>query len=207
MKLRSLLFGPRRRYEYLPAMNRPSRPQGGGQGGTAMPPIGNTQTPPCNPPSREPTDNPNEICTPYGKLLPDAESYMRNIADRGNEPYLFSMKDKALSANAYIEALWTGEHMQVTAMLIPAGAGTSTEMHEKSDQLITVMDGRCLLQIGRSEMRLSPLGELRPGDSAIIPAGYWHSLTSRGSTPLRIISVYSPAHHPYGTRKENLTKS
>ena len=199
MRLSRFLFGAGRRREYIPTMNLPTRPpQGTGNGGSS-PESGAGG---CNPPRRGCGEG-CEGYSPYGVLLPDAEKYMKEIADRGNEPYLFSMRERAQSSDAYLEAIWTGEHMQLTSMRISSGESSGKERHEDTDQMRTVTAGRCRIMIGRSEDRLSPLGELRPGDCAIIPAGYWHELISYGLSPLRLISVYAPPHHPYGTRKEN----
>lgn len=156
---------------------------------------------PCNPPTRE-NSGKEEICSPYGKLLPDAEKYMKRVFDRGNEPYLFKMRDVGRDANTFREAMWTGEFMQAVRMNIPAGEDIGNEIHHDTDQLITVTDGRAEVLIGRGENRLSSMGEMRGGDSVIIPAGYWHNIINRGTSPLHLISIYSPPHHPYGTRQD-----
>ena len=203
MKLRSFLFGSGRRRGYLPAMNQPQRwnkPEDNGEDGERKNPHTDMGTP-CNPPSRE-KNGKNEACTPYGKLLPDAQRYMKNVYDKGNEPYLFRMRDAGRDSDAFREALWTGEYMQAVRMNVPAGEDIGKEIHQDTDQLITVTDGRAEVLIGRSEDRLSSMGEMRSGDSVIIPAGYWHNLINRSGIPLRLISVYSPPHHPYGIRQE-----
>ena len=156
---------------------------------------------PCNPPPRDRNNEEGEICNPYGKLLPDAEKYTKHIRDMGNYPIIFSTKTADRGSTAFREALWTGEYMQLVSMNVPRGEDIGKELHEDTDQLITVTDGRADVLIGRAEDRLSPLGELKSGDSVIIPAGYWHNVINTGSYPLKLLSLYSPPHHPYGTKQ------
>ena len=168
MKLRSFLFGSGRRREYLTAMNQSPRwekPDGNREtdGSDAYKNPYTDRRTPCNPPSRDNFGR-EEICSPYGKLLPDAEKYMKKVFDRGNQPYIFKMRDAGREADAFREAIWTGEFMQAVRMNIPPGEDIGKEIHQDTDQLITVTDGRAEILIGRGENRLSPMGELRGGD-------------------------------------------
>ena len=138
-------------------------------------------------------------CTPYGKLLPDAESYTRYTADRGNDPYIFELGKIAKAEENFRNTLWTGEKMQIVSMAVPRGEEIPPELHNATDQLIIVFGGEGEVQVGRSEGRLTPLGRLTQGSSVIIPAGMWHRIKNTSSSPLKLISIYSPPHHPYGT--------
>ena len=211
MKLRSFLFGSSRR-DFVPTMNQPSRRREMAQDDEMRQESRRYQNNdtdmrrPCNPPPRDRNNEEGEICNPYGKLLPDAEKYPKHIKDKGNYPYIFSFGNMSRDCTAFREAFWTGEHMQLVRMNIPAGEDIGKEIHEDTDQLITVTDGKAEVLMGRGENRMSHLGELRNGDSVIIPAGHWHNIINRGSSPLKIISIYSPPHHPYGTMQKSNSK-
>ena len=37
------------------------------------------------------------------------------------------------------------------------------------------------------------------GYGIVIPAGTWHNLVNTGCDPLKLVSVYAPPQHPFGT--------
>jgi mannose-6-phosphate isomerase-like protein (cupin superfamily) len=41
--------------------------------------------------------------------------------------------------------------------------------------------------------------DYNPGDCVLVPAGTEHNFTTVGSEPMKIITTYSPPHHPAGT--------
>ena len=53
--------------------------------------------------------------------------------------------------------------------------------------------------MGESAAALGMQRFVRQGDAVIVPAGTWHNIKNAGSRPLRILSVYAPPHHPFGT--------
>lgn len=155
----------------------------------------------CNPPPRQSGEG--DFCSPYGKLLPDAEKYSKKIIDRGNDPIIFSPAKEARNYDNYRTALWTGENMQIVTMALDAGEEIPTELHEDTDQMIGVTDGKAEILIGRYPDRLTSLGSMRGGEWAIVPAGFYHKVKNSSPAPLRLITVYAPPHHPYGTVQKN----
>ncbi len=199
MKLKNFLFGNGRYREAQPTMNPGSR--GNTQGGTC-------NMPPRNEPgSRAPQDTPmqqrEQICNPYGRLLPDAEKYSKKIYDRGNDPYVFSIPEAVRSTDDYRRALWSGEHLQMLSMVIPQGEEIGIEAHEGADQLTIVWEGFGDAVIGTSPNRMSHTERLRAGSAVIIPAGYYHNIRNTSKSPMRLITVYAPMQEPYGTVQKN----
>ena len=53
--------------------------------------------------------------------------------------------------------------------------------------------------MGESKNALGMQRLVRQGDAVIVPAGTWHNIKNIGKRPLKILSVYSPPEHPFGT--------
>ena len=200
MKLKNFLFGNGYCRGAQQAMNRTDR--AGGSGAPCnMPPrnAGGARTESVR--GRMPEGE--EICNPYGRLLPDAEKYSKKIYDRGNDPYVFSIPEAVRSTNDYRRALWSGEHLQMLSMVIPQGEEIGIEAHEGADQLTIVWEGFGDAVIGTSPNRMSHTERLSAGSAVIIPAGCYHNIRNTSKAPMRIITVYAPMQEPYGTVQKN----
>ena len=132
----------------------------------------------CNPPRRD--------------TLPEGEY------DRGNERTVINLNAGALQNENYRTALWTGENMQLTVMSIPVGGETGAELHEDEDQLIKIVSGLGEIYFADREGEMRPEGKLTEEFAVIIPKGTRHNLKNIGNKELKLYSVYSPPHHPYG---------
>lgn len=127
----------------------------------------------------------------YGKMYDNT--------DYGPEPLIINI-DKAAKANAnYRQALWTGEHLQVTLMSILPGEDVGIEVHENLDQFIRIEDGCAIVKLGRNKNKLNYQKCADSNTAIIIPAGTWHNIYNYGNKPLKLYSIYSPPEHPYGT--------
>ena len=133
----------------------------------------------CNPPRRD--------------ILPEGEY------DRGNERLVINLDNSAEKNENYRTALWTGENMQLTVMSIPIGGQTGVELHEREDQLIKITSGLGEIYFPDPSGELVPSGKVTEEFAVIIPNGVRHNLKNIGNKPLKLYSVYSPPHHPYGT--------
>ena len=71
------------------------------------------------------------------------------IRDCGPQPFVANIDCLAKMNTNYRTALWTGEHLQVTLMSIPAGGDIGLEMHDDVDQFIRIESGYALVQMGR----------------------------------------------------------
>lgn len=110
---------------------------------------------------------------------------------------------KATLANdTFRTVLFTGEHLQMTVMCLPAGEEIGVEKHEGLDQFIRIEEGSGQVLMGASENDLSQVHDVEDDWAAIIPGGTWHNVVNTGDAPLRLYSIYTPPEHPAGTVHE-----
>lgn len=124
------------------------------------------------------------------------------MRDYGPEPVVVNMDCLARQNPYYRTALWTGNHLQVTLMSIPAGGDIGLEMHAEVDQFIGIEEGCALVMMGKSKNHLKEQKKANSNYAVIIPAGTWHNIINIGKTPLKLYSVYAPPQHPFGTVHE-----
>ena len=121
------------------------------------------------------------------------------IRDFGGEPYILNMKHAADMNQNFRMALWTGRHLQLTVMSIPACGEIGVEMHPDVDQLLRVESGRAMVCMGSCRGNLREQGIVTENCAIFIPAGTWHNIVNMGKRPLKLSSVYAPPQHPAGT--------
>ena len=71
--------------------------------------------------------------------------------------------------------------------LVPAGGGPPLHIHEREDETLYILEGRCTVQIGEQEMVASS------GDSIFLPRGMVHAFRNDGPETLRLILPFVPA--------------
>ncbi len=120
------------------------------------------------------------------------------IKDIGPEPTIFDIEDETVANDAYRRVAWSGRFLQVTLMSIPAGGDIGLELHADTDQFIRVEAGVGLAQLGDAKDALTIEEKLEDDDVVLIPAGKWHNVTNTGDEPLKLYSIYAPAHHKPG---------
>ena len=91
----------------------------------------------------------------------------------------------------------TGAHSQVVLMCIPPGEEIGEETHHV-DQILVFVEGAGKTILNSEE------GSVAPERLVFVPAGTRHNFINTGATPLKIITAYSPPHHP--PRTVNHTK-
>lgn len=126
--------------------------------------------------------------------------------DYGPEPYAGNIRCMAARNSYYRRVFWTGNHLQVTLMCIPAGRDIGLEIHEDLDQIIFIESGYACVCMGNCRNSLDFRKKICSGDAVMVPSGTWHNIVNRGSRPLKLYSVYAPPQHPYGAlhlTKEN----
>lgn len=119
--------------------------------------------------------------------------------DYGPSPFVIDINKATMNNETYRTALWTGDHLQLTLMSIPAGGDIGLEVHPNDDQFLRMESGMGVLQIGDREDNLYFQQPVYDDDAIFIPAGFWHNVTNVGTTILKLYSIYAPPHHPWGT--------
>ncbi len=72
--------------------------------------------------------------------------------------------------------------------------GDQPEAHQKSDQVLLILDGKLAGEVGNERP------SLEKGDVIVIPAGTKHRFVNRGDRPAVTFNVYSPPAYPPGTK-------
>ena len=99
-------------------------------------------------------------------------------------------------AKERFEILQTGECGQTAVVTLSPGdsSGTKVEAHEKSDQVLFMLEGELNGEVGYE------YPSLKKGDVNIISAGVKHCFTNRSGGPVVTFNVYSPPEYPAGTK-------
>ena len=95
-------------------------------------------------------------------------------------------------ASAWFEVLQTSAQAQTAVMkLEPGGAsGPSLNAHEKSEQVLVVLEGEVEAEVADEKRSLGK------GDVVVVPAGVPHRFVNRGEEVAVTLSVYAPPEYP-----------
>ena len=91
------------------------------------------------------------------------------------------------------QVLETSEHTQVVIMSIPPQGEIGSEIHAENDQVLYLVEGEGKVVLDGNE------APFRKGDLVLVKAGTEHNFITIGNEPMKIITTYSPPHHPQGT--------
>ena len=133
------------------------------------------------------------------ETLPKQTMPNPNVTDYGPNPFVTVVGDVAMCNETFRTALWTGNHLQVTVMNIKPGDDVGLEVHPTTDQYITVAEGCGVTRMASSKDGQYTQTPIFKGSGVFIPAGTWHNLVNTSNCDLKLISVYAPPEHPYGT--------
>lgn len=106
---------------------------------------------------------------------------------------LSGITKQALDNTYFRRVLENGEHTQVVIMSIPPGTDIGMETHPDNDQVLYLVAGEGKVILNSVE------APYLTGDLVLVPAGTEHNFVNTGTTDLKIITTYSPPHHPAGT--------
>lgn len=96
--------------------------------------------------------------------------------------------------NSYFrQVLETGKHTQVVIMSIPPGGEIGEEVHDGTDQVLYLIEGEGKVVLNGEEKAY------KAGDIVLVHEGTRHNFINTGTIDLKIITTYSPPHHPAGT--------
>lgn len=135
----------------------------------------------------------------------DNRMNMDPIRDYGDEPFVVNIEEITKRNNTFRTVLWTGEHLQLTLMSIPAGEDIGLEIHPDTDQFLRIEQGEGLVRMGANRNNLDFQRRVYNNFAIIVPAGTWHNVINMGNVPLKLYSIYAQPKHPKGT--VHLTKA
>lgn len=104
-----------------------------------------------------------------------------------------NINEKAKQNNYFREVLETGDKTQIVIMSIPVSGEIGMEVHEDSDQVLYFLEGSGKAILNKEEENFEQ------GDIVLVRAGSKHNFINTGDKDLKIITAYSPPHHPPNT--------
>lgn len=113
--------------------------------------------------------------------------------------WIKNIEEATLANETFRTVLFTGVHSQLTVMHIEVGSDIGLEVHRDNDQFLRIEQGKAKVEFGEAEDNLTETHDVEDDWAVIVPAGVWHNITNTGDVPLKVYSIYSPAHHPKDT--------
>jgi mannose-6-phosphate isomerase-like protein (cupin superfamily) len=107
--------------------------------------------------------------------------------------HLKNLKQQAIDNNTFRTVVANSTHTQVVVMSVNPGEDIGLETHHKEDQVLYLVSGQGKVSLNGVET------DFVAGDCVLVPAGTEHNFTTVGDEPMKIITTYSPPHHPEGT--------
>lgn len=114
--------------------------------------------------------------------------------------YYGNIEQLTVENENFRKVLYTAKHCQLVLMSLPVGGDIGEEVHTENDQFFRFDAGKGRVIIDDNTYEVSD------GDAIIVPAGANHNVINTGDEPLKLYTIYSPAHHKDGivraTREE-----
>jgi len=109
---------------------------------------------------------------------------------------LENIQDQARSNTYFRRVLENGKHTQIVLMSLNPGEDIGLETHPDNDQVLYCVQGvgKCVLD-GEEH-------SYKKGDAVLVHAGTEHNFINGDKEEMKIITTYSPPHHPAGTIHE-----
>ncbi|KAE8154895.1 FAD binding domain-containing protein [Aspergillus avenaceus] len=102
--------------------------------------------------------------------------------------YFPGIMSPSRSFGVFRKVLHTGLYSQFVAMEVPVNGEIGDEVHTV-DQVLIFTHGTGKAIVSGKEQQVNQ------GDVVIVPAGTQHQFLNVGSTPLEVVTIYSPAEH------------
>ncbi len=113
--------------------------------------------------------------------------------DKGTSRGLVTdIEARTVDNDDFRRVIYTGPHLQLVLMSIPAEDHIGVETHPDVDQFFRVEEGTGEVMLGSVS---KPVG---PGSAVVVPAGTKHDIRTTGDKPLKLYTIYSPPHHRDG---------
>lgn len=109
------------------------------------------------------------------------------------EDFIENIVEKAKENTYFRQVLDTGVYTQVVIMSIAVGEEIGEETHTDNDQALYLVEGEGKTVLNGVEKIY------KTGDLVLVKAGIRHNFINTGKGALKIITSYSPPHHPPGT--------
>ncbi|UOA27231.1 cupin domain-containing protein [Pseudosulfitobacter sp. DSM 107133] len=106
--------------------------------------------------------------------------------------YIGNIEELTDDNTDFRRVLYSGAHLQLVLMSVAPGQELGGEIHADTDQFFRVEDGKGRIVIDGVPHKVGA------GDGVIVPAGAHHNVICTGHAPLKLYTIYGPAHHRDG---------
>jgi mannose-6-phosphate isomerase-like protein (cupin superfamily) len=123
--------------------------------------------------------------------------YIRKVARALMRRHCHAMNVTNIStATEWFQVLQTTKRSQTAMMKLKPGAATGekAESHDESDQVLLMLEGELIGEVGSERPRL------KKGDVIVIEAGTKHRFANASDKTAVTFNVYSPAAYPADTK-------
>lgn len=108
--------------------------------------------------------------------------------------YKGAIEEDTVKNTYFRHVLFTAPHSQLVLMCLAKGEEIGSEVHHDNDQFFRFESGNGKVIIDGKEYTV------KDGDAVVVPAGAHHNVINvSGDKPLKLYTIYCPAHHPDGT--------
>lgn len=106
--------------------------------------------------------------------------------------YVANIEKLSLENNNFRQVLYTAPHSQLVLMSLKPGEDIGEEVHEDNDQFLRVESGSGHAVLNGVDQHIAD------GSAVVVPAGTKHNIINTGTGPMKLYTLYSPAHHRDG---------
>lgn len=107
--------------------------------------------------------------------------------------HITNIEKDTLENENFRKVIYTSKHSQLVLMSLLPGEDIGIETHSDTDQFLRIESGTGKVILNGVETDISD------GTSITIPEGVEHNIVNTGAVPMKIYTIYSPAHHKDGT--------
>lgn len=107
--------------------------------------------------------------------------------------HVSDIKQIAKHNTFFRQVIETGKYTQVVVMSIPPGGEIGSEVHKDTDQVFYLVKGAGEMVLDNKKKHFLK------HDLVLVNAGVKHNFINTGEEDMKIITMYSPPHHPEGT--------
>lgn len=104
-------------------------------------------------------------------------------------PFHGDIEELTLANDNFRQVIYTAPHCQLVLMSLKGGEEIGLETHDSVDQFFRFESGKGEALIDGKKY------EVKDGTALIVPVGSEHNIINTGEGPLKMYTIYSPAHH------------
>lgn len=105
------------------------------------------------------------------------------------QPFCQNIEETTLQNENFRKVVYTAPHSQVVLMSLKVGEEIGLETHNANDQFFRFEKG-----VGQAVIAGKSY-PIKDGTAIVVPAGVPHNIVNTGDAPLKLYTIYSPAHH------------